>query len=81
MQTVTSRDGTPIAYEVAGGGPAVVLVGTTASDHPCPRRPGLAELLPNTRYHPLPGQDHSAFWVATEAVASSITRFLHASAR
>jgi pimeloyl-ACP methyl ester carboxylesterase len=41
----------------------------------------LAELLPNTRYRPLPGQDHSAFWVAPEAVASSITRFLHASAR
>jgi hypothetical protein len=27
MQTVTSRDGTAIAYEAAGGGPAVVLVG------------------------------------------------------
>ena len=33
MQTVTPRDGTTIAYEAAGGGPAVVLVGTTASDH------------------------------------------------
>lgn len=33
MQTVTSKDGTTIAYEVAGGGPVVVLVGTTAGDH------------------------------------------------
>jgi pimeloyl-ACP methyl ester carboxylesterase len=41
----------------------------------------LAELLPNTRYRPLPGLDHSAFWVAPEAVAASITRFLQASAR
>jgi pimeloyl-ACP methyl ester carboxylesterase len=33
MRTVTSSDGTTIAYQVAGNGPAVVLVGTTASDH------------------------------------------------
>jgi hypothetical protein len=33
MQTVTSKDGTAIAYKVAGSGPAVLLVGTTAGDH------------------------------------------------
>lgn len=33
MHTATSRDGTPIAYEVTGSGPAVVLVGTAVSDH------------------------------------------------
>ena len=33
MQTVTSKDGTVIAYEAAGDGPTVVLVGTTAGDH------------------------------------------------
>jgi pimeloyl-ACP methyl ester carboxylesterase len=43
MQTVTSKDGTGIAYEAAGGGPAVVLVGTTAGDHH--DLDGLARLL------------------------------------
>ena len=43
MQTVTSPDGTTIAYEAAGGGPAVVLVGTTAGDHH--DLDGLAQLL------------------------------------
>lgn len=33
MQTVVSKDGTSIAYEKTGSGPAIVLVGTTASDH------------------------------------------------
>lgn len=33
MHTATSKDGTPIAYEVTGSGPAVVLVGTAVSDH------------------------------------------------
>lgn len=33
MLTVTSKDGTKIAYEKTGSGPAIILVGTTASDH------------------------------------------------
>jgi pimeloyl-ACP methyl ester carboxylesterase len=33
MQTVTSRDGTPIAYERGGEGPPLVLVHGTTSDH------------------------------------------------
>ncbi|MBU5444441.1 alpha/beta fold hydrolase [Paenibacillus sp. MSJ-34] len=33
MQTVVSKDGTSIAYEKTGSGPAIILVGTTASDH------------------------------------------------
>jgi alpha-beta hydrolase superfamily lysophospholipase len=33
MQTVTSQDGTPIAYERLGEGPAVILVGGVLGDH------------------------------------------------
>src|SRR5215207_5387940 len=33
METVTSRDGTPIAYERSGEGPPLVLVHGTTSDH------------------------------------------------
>jgi pimeloyl-ACP methyl ester carboxylesterase len=33
METVTSRDGTPIAYERGGGGPPLILVHGTTSDH------------------------------------------------
>jgi pimeloyl-ACP methyl ester carboxylesterase len=33
METVTSRDGTPIAYERSGKGPPLVLVHGTTSDH------------------------------------------------
>jgi pimeloyl-ACP methyl ester carboxylesterase len=33
MEMVTSRDGTPIAYERGGEGPPLVLVHGTTSDH------------------------------------------------
>jgi pimeloyl-ACP methyl ester carboxylesterase len=33
METVTSRDGTPIAFERSGEGPALVLVGGSLADH------------------------------------------------
>ena len=33
METVTSRDGTPIAYERSGEGPPLILVHGTTSDH------------------------------------------------
>jgi hypothetical protein len=123
MQTVTSKDGTVIAYQAAGGGPAVVLVGTTAGDHH--DLDGLARLLaagfrvvnydrrgrgdPSwermaryahtlayhgrivqgtqdgvplpAAYRTLPGQDHSALWMAPDAVAASVAELLHATAR
>jgi pimeloyl-ACP methyl ester carboxylesterase len=41
----------------------------------------LVELLPEATYRTLPGQDHSAFWTAPDAVASSVAGFLHATAR
>jgi pimeloyl-ACP methyl ester carboxylesterase len=41
----------------------------------------LAELLPGATYRTLPGQDHSAFWTAPDAVASSVAELLHATAR
>ena len=37
----------------------------------------LAELLPRATYRTLPGQDHSAFWMAPDVVASSVAQFLH----
>ena len=33
METVTSRDGTPIAYERSGDGPPLVVVHGTTADH------------------------------------------------
>lgn len=33
METVTSRDGTPIAFERSGEGPALVIVGGSLADH------------------------------------------------
>ena len=33
METVTTRDGTPIAYERGGDGPPLVLVHGTTADH------------------------------------------------
>lgn len=45
METVTSADGTPIAYERTGSGPPLVLVHGATADHTRwgPVRPGLAE--------------------------------------
>ena len=41
----------------------------------------LVELLPPASYRVLPGQDHSAFWMAPDAVAASVAGFLQATAR
>jgi pimeloyl-ACP methyl ester carboxylesterase len=41
----------------------------------------LVELLPRASYRVLPGQDHSAFWMAPDAVAASVAGFLQATAR
>lgn len=45
MQHVTSADGTPIAYDRTGEGPAVVLVGGAFGDRREPTLAGLAALL------------------------------------
>ena len=46
MQTVTSKDGTPIAFDKVGSGPAVILVnGAIAYRAFDPSMPQLAELL------------------------------------
>jgi pimeloyl-ACP methyl ester carboxylesterase len=49
MQTVTSKDGTTIAYDRTGTGPAVVLVGGAFSHRAFPKMVELAELL-STRF-------------------------------
>lgn len=33
METATSRDGTPVAFEMSGTGPALVIVGGFLADH------------------------------------------------
>jgi pimeloyl-ACP methyl ester carboxylesterase len=43
MSTLTSKDGTTIAYEVAGSGPGLILVNTVAEDRTA--LAGLAEIL------------------------------------
>ena len=43
MQHVTSKDGTRIAYEQSGQGPALVIVGGILGDHL--QQAGLAQLL------------------------------------
>jgi pimeloyl-ACP methyl ester carboxylesterase len=45
METITSRDGTPIAYERSGEGPPLVLVHGMTSTHRS------WELLPELREH------------------------------
>jgi len=43
MQHVTSKDGTHIAYEQSGQGPAIIIVGCVLDDHT--QQAGLAQLL------------------------------------
>jgi len=47
MQTITSADGTQIAYERCGSGPALILVGGAFSYRRFPKTVQLAELLAN----------------------------------
>ena len=50
METVTSRDGTPIAYERSGEGPPLILVHGTTSDHylGAPSYPNCRNISPST---------------------------------
>jgi pimeloyl-ACP methyl ester carboxylesterase len=45
MQTVTSKDGTTIAYDKTGQGPAVIMVAGATSTRSDPHSQGLAQLL------------------------------------
>jgi hypothetical protein len=45
MQSVISRDGTTIAYDMVGGGPAVILVAGAFSYRKYPASVQLADLL------------------------------------
>ena len=57
--------------------PTAVVVGGDSEPFFHEGAKALVGLLPHATYLPLPGQDHSAFWMAPDAVASSIARFLH----
>jgi hypothetical protein len=60
MSHVTSKDGTRIAYERVGSGPAVILVdGAMCAVKYFMRIEELAKVLPNARLQVLPGQTHN----------------------
>jgi hypothetical protein len=50
MHTVQSADGTTIAYDALGAGPALILVGGAQA---------VAGVLPRARRQTIPGQDHA----------------------
>ena len=85
IQTVTSKDGTPIAYQRSGSGPAIVLVhGTLGVSKRWPVVPLLAvptllllgEHSPPSLKKPTAGQQHIAHYTAPELFAAEVVRFL-----
>lgn len=83
MGTVTSKDGTAIAYETSGQGSPVVLVGGTVAVPTLVidggKTPWLSQVaqatafaLPNARRHTLAGQPHK---VEASAVAPALVEF------
>ena len=76
-----TRDGAPLPpgrWSVTQPTEVVVGEGSEAFFHDGAR--ALVELLPRASYRVLPGQDHSAFWMAPDAVAASVAGFLQATA-
>lgn len=77
-----TQDGTPLpADRWLVDQPTEVVVGEGSEAFFHAGAQALAELLPHATYRTLPGQDHSAFWMAPDAVASSIAQLLHPSRR
>ena len=73
-----TQDGTPLPADRWNvKAPTAVVVGGDSEPFFHEGAKALVGLLPHATYLPLPGQDHSAFWMAPDAVASSIARFLH----
>ena len=74
-----TQDGTPLPPgRWLVDQPAEVVVGEGSEAFLHAGAPALAELLPHATYRSLPGQDHSAFWMAPDAVAASVDGFLQA---
>ncbi|MGH8776186.1 MAG: alpha/beta fold hydrolase [Jiangellaceae bacterium] len=56
-----------------------VLVGENSEPFFHAGAEALVQLLPRGTHRVLPGQDHSAIWVAPDVVAESISQFVRAS--
>jgi pimeloyl-ACP methyl ester carboxylesterase len=77
-----TQDGTPLPTDRwSVDQPTEVVVGEGSEPFFHAGAQALAELLSNATYRTLPAQDHSVFWMAPDAVASSITKFLQTTAR
>jgi hypothetical protein len=77
FETVTSKDGTSIAYVKTGSGPAVVLVGGAFYDRGFAGEltghlQAIAKTVPNGSHLALPGQFHQP---DPEAMAAELKRF------
>ncbi|MFC7204039.1 alpha/beta fold hydrolase [Haloferax namakaokahaiae] len=72
METVTSSDGTPIAYERTGSGPPLVLVHATTSDH---TRWELADVRPTlAQYFTVYAMDRRGYGESGDAERYSLER-------
>ncbi|MGH4016472.1 MAG: alpha/beta fold hydrolase [Pseudonocardiaceae bacterium] len=70
-----TQDGTPLPKDRwSVTAPVHVLVGENSAPFFHEGAQALVDLLPSATYATLPGQDHSAFWMAPDAVADSVTR-------
>lgn len=76
MQTVTSDDGTRIAFWRSGGGPALLLVGGDRPARELEHATGVAAALPEARVAVMPGQQHTAMYTAPELFVDAVVEFL-----
>src|SRR3974377_1130900 len=74
METARSADGTPIAYDQAGHGPLLIMVGGAMTARPSGTRPQLAGLLADrftvVDHHPRGRRDRAPACTATPPAAA-----------
>lgn len=91
MGKVISKDGTSIAFDQSGEGPAVILVASALADRSDAARlakvlagnftvinngaKALTDVLPHAQYRSLEGQNHGAVMMAPKAVADVLVEF------
>jgi hypothetical protein len=73
MSAVTSNDGTRIAFDRVGRGPALVVVGGAFSYRGWKGNVEIADLLPESRRRTLEGQSHN---VSMKVLAPVVEGFL-----
>ncbi|WP_084469422.1 alpha/beta fold hydrolase [Jiangella gansuensis] len=72
-----TQDGRPLPRDRWSiDAPVMVLVGENSEPFIVEGAHALAEILPQVTVEILPGQDHSAFWMAPDTVAQSVRTFL-----